>query len=488
MISLILFGCHNNTKPTIVKGHIYGKLIDSLEYTFLTNEGQYLLFRNSVPIDSTGYFNIETQVPNGISFFTILASGSQGTLVIESGQTYDVSFDFREATDFFKVQGTNEKGQNLYNKLPSPFYINLSKLINEFNSDTTSNEITQDITSRKSGEMKEFKDLADKKEISSSFYNFIKADRECYYASLTASIAKNRLFNIMRVTPINLNAFPKELKDMWSGVFAEYPPMSEKYVKTRWWLEYAENYILFNEYMKDDFSADSLMKIYKAKQIHTHNLNEARKHLSGDLLKFYSAYYLAINAFQGKNEKELIFLYEKFKKDFPNNFYSQFIAPLIDPVRVFYEKIETEKKHNITFIDNYSQLNTLKECLKFFKGTPVFIDVWATWCAPCLNEFRNKDRLNDVLVKNGYSSLYISTDKNENDSNWKELIVKYNITSGYHIRANKYLYNDLIKIYGDNNSITIPWYMIINKKGEIALKHASKPSELEKLEQELKNK
>ena len=91
-------------------------------------------------------------------------------------------------------------------------------------------------------------------------------------------------------------------------------------------------------------------------------------------------------------------MYDKFNNDFPNNSYSQFISPFIEPVRTFYEKIETDKTHNITFIDNYA-LNTLKECLDFFKDTLVFIDVWATWCALCLKEFQNKDRLKVVLEK-----------------------------------------------------------------------------------------
>ncbi len=333
-------------------------------------------------------------------------------------------------------------------------------------------------------EINDFEVLLNEARISSTFFDFIKNDRDCYYSSLIASIALSRLYELF---PNDINAFPEGLLNMWKGVFMEYPLTSEQYVKTRWWLEYAENYIRFNEFTKKDFSANSLMALYNENKIHTHNLNEARKFLSGDLLEFYSAYYLFINAFQKRNEKELITLFDKFNSDFPNNIYSPFIKPFIEPVREFYGRIENEKNQDLNILNDYLQINSLNECLEKFRGKPVFIDVWATWCSPCLAEFREREKLHNLLEKYGYDLLYISIDNDENDTKWKSLISDYNLYKGYHVRANTILSNDLTRLFDNDSSVTIPWYMIIDRKGNIMVKHAAKPSNLGTLELQLIN-
>ena len=441
LLIIAIISCQNDRNIAVIEGKIIGDKFDSLDYTIVTNEGIYLGFRNTIPVDSNGQFNIKVPVPNGISFFTMLVSPEQGTLVIERGQTYKVVFDFNKNENIFTVHGLNEEGQNYYNTLPNPPFINLSKLINEFAIDTTAGEIAVTIDARKSKEMDKLKLLLDENEISESFFNFIGADRDCYYSSLTAAIAQNRFFSLF---PDNTGFYPADLKDMWNSTYIQYPPNSKEYMSTRWWLEYVQNYLFFIDCMSEEFSAESYIKLYEENEIHTHHLSIAKTHFSNDMLKFYSAYYIWSGAFQTMNEKELIALYNEFDNKFQNNSYSPFINPLIEPVREFYRRIEHEKKQNIKFVDDYLQINTLNECLDIFKGRPLFIDVWATWCGPCLVEFREKEKLQDLL-------------------------------------------NDLIQLFGNGSSVTIPWYMIINGNGDITVKHAARPSDIEELRIQLSN-
>ena len=484
LLIIAIVSCQNDKNIAVIEGQIFGKKFDSLDYTIVTNEGIYLGFRNTIPVDSNGQFNIKVPVPNGISFFTMLISRKQGTLVIERRQIYKVVFDFNKNENIFTVHGLNEEGQNYYNTLPNPAFINLSKLIKEFKTYTTAVEIAGNINARKSKEMDKFKLLLDENEISKSFYNFIEADRDCYYSSLTVAIARSRFLNLF---PDDIDFYPTDLKDIWSSTYIQYPPNSEEYMSTRWWLEYVENYLFFVDCMNEEFSAESYIKLFEENKIHTHHLSIAKTHFSDDMLKFYSAYYIWNNAFQKMNEKELIALYNEFDNKFLNNIYSPYINPFIEPVREFYRKIENEKKQNIKFVDDYLQINTINECLDIFKGKPVFIDVWATWCSPCLVEFREKDKFQDLLKENGYELLYISIDKDGDDDKWKTLIDEYNLSYGFHIRASKNLFNDLIQLFGNGSSVTIPWYMIINSNGNITVKHAAKPSNIEELRVQLSN-
>ena len=136
------------------------------------------------------------------------------------------------------------------------------------------------------------------------------------------------------------------------------------------------------------------------------------------------------------------------------------------------------------FVDNYENINSLKDCVKSFKGKKVYIDVWATWCAPCIEEFENKERLLELLNPKGVPILYISIDEEKNDIQWKNMIKFYDL-KGYHIRANNKLSEDLRKIYNQNGLLAIPWYILIDEQGNIKRKYAKKPSQIGELKKEI---
>ena len=94
--------------------------------------------------------------------------------------------------------------------------------------------------------------------------------------------------------------------------------------------------------------------------------------------------------------------------------------------------------NRIRFIRNSSQISSISELLDSFKGKPVFIDLWTTWCSPCLNEFKFSRPLFDYLNKNGIEIIYVSFDKDSEDNTWRTKINE-NKLFGNHIRASKQL-------------------------------------------------
>jgi len=134
-------------------------------------------------------------------------------------------------------------------------------------------------------------------------------------------------------------------------------------------------------------------------------------------------------------------------------------------------KAQTEQK-TILVTDN---INTLEELVKPLNGRKIYIDIWATWCSPCLAQFAYNDALKKNLSENNVQQLYISIDNALDDEKWKNYIEKYNLT-GTHIRANGKLKEDLFKrgliIEG------IPQYILIDEKGNIMNEHAKHPSQL----------
>jgi thiol-disulfide isomerase/thioredoxin len=114
-----------------------------------------------------------------------------------------------------------------------------------------------------------------------------------------------------------------------------------------------------------------------------------------------------------------------------------------------------------------------------FRGKFVYIDVWATWCTPCLAEiphFKNLEKQfanNDNIVFVG-----ISTDHLRDIHRWKNFIANHNL--GIHgdiqLHGNVDGPTNISKLYG---IIGIPHYLLFDKNGNIVSIDAPRPSSAE---------
>ena len=98
------------------------KSLLKVEYTVPINGVCDFAFRESVQPDSLGNFQITITVAEPTFLKLLIFGKSQGTLLVESGESYDVNFDLNSKEDKFKVLGKNQKGQNAY-KLITKFGI-----------------------------------------------------------------------------------------------------------------------------------------------------------------------------------------------------------------------------------------------------------------------------------------------------------------------------------------------------------------------------
>lgn len=114
----------------------------------------------------------------------------------------------------------------------------------------------------------------------------------------------------------------------------------------------------------------------------------------------------------------------------------------------------------------------------------VVIDVWASWCGPCLNEFKFYKKMIADSDSSKVVFVFISIDENKDD--WKNKLLQIDLGK----KAKHYLINNIysIKRFRDFYKIAeIPRVMLIRKDGKIAIPSAAVPSQEGLLEREIDN-
>jgi thiol-disulfide isomerase/thioredoxin len=136
---------------------------------------------------------------------------------------------------------------------------------------------------------------------------------------------------------------------------------------------------------------------------------------------------------------------------------------------------QTNFDTKIKIVADYSSINTIPQLLGHFKNKPVFIDLWATWCVPCVEEFIHSDTLYKFLSDRNIEMLYISIDENEQDSMWRATIQSHNLY-GNHIRATKSLQEEInFLIWKIKDGYSIPHYILFDKNGILLNKDLPAP-------------
>ncbi|MEM9673233.1 MAG: TlpA disulfide reductase family protein [Bacteroidota bacterium] len=125
--------------------------------------------------------------------------------------------------------------------------------------------------------------------------------------------------------------------------------------------------------------------------------------------------------------------------------------------------------------------NSWNELTSEFKGNVVYVDIWATWCKPCIEEFVHYPEVEGLVKNQPIKLLFLSIDRSKHEKKWRKRIEKYQL-EGYHLIANRALQKDLWQhIHQQDTRVPIPRYLIIDQQGKIMDKDAPKPSEREAL-------
>jgi len=139
-----------------------------------------------------------------------------------------------------------------------------------------------------------------------------------------------------------------------------------------------------------------------------------------------------------------------------------------------YSNPSEDQEKGITFLSSGSsndQEHLLTNLIQNrYTGKIVYVDFWATWCSPCLQEFPYSKILHDKLNQPNIVFLYVCSDSEEEA--WKKVINKFNL-KGDHIILDNDQFSYVRKAYQIPG---FPTYLIFNKNGKLIDKNAPRPS------------
>ncbi len=84
-------------------------------------------------------------------------------------------------------------------------------------------------------------------------------------------------------------------------------------------------------------------------------------------------------------------------------------------------------------IDEENSINSLEDLAGHLEGKPLFIDCWATWCAPCFEEFKHNEELTQFLKSKNIDMVYINFDGNIDEGKWLQDPTLYMFISEFYV-------------------------------------------------------
>jgi thiol-disulfide isomerase/thioredoxin len=124
--------------------------------------------------------------------------------------------------------------------------------------------------------------------------------------------------------------------------------------------------------------------------------------------------------------------------------------------------------YTIHDIENIPEAKVFPSIIALFKGKPILIDVWATWCGPCRVANEELKPLKEELSDKGIVYVFIAGE-NSPLGTWKNMIADLH---GEHFRLTEKQWNYMGTTLGLN---AVPSYFFIDREGNIVERETGYP-------------
>ena len=119
--------------------------------------------------------------------------------------------------------------------------------------------------------------------------------------------------------------------------------------------------------------------------------------------------------------------------------------------------------------------NALSYLAAKYPGKVLYIDVYATWCSPCIEEMKSTPAI--YAAMKGKDVVFVNLCLSSTPGNFRKFVKEKNVTG-----ENYFFTDDASKLFMGNYKLQgYPSYLLVNKQGEIVTTDAPRPSEKKRL-------
>lgn len=355
-------------------------------------------------------------------------------------------------------EGTNAEGNNLLKEqnLLTSGTIDIGK---ELKSSSSKEKIISELENKKQILFAPIDKLYEDKKISKDFLNFFEKEFDMVFC------------HAIRGKIHHSNLTEQEKKEVLCHFYTKYNPFDSKYAGNSMRLSNMSNVArLMSEGVipKGDIYPTGLWnEDQKFKEYMPMDCQEA---------SFANGLQIRRNIMGIENDAQYYSNIELLKKSFPASIYL--------PALEMYSQ-DSHNSNNAHGVFVYNEMSGLGKLAQYpsmdlralikdyFKGTPVLVDMWATYCAPCKKEFLYNKEVHQWLDSQKIKLLYVSVDFPNNSKKWENDVSKYHL-NGYHYfitsKADKLLSDFL------GNTMTIPRYLLFDEEGNLLSNTLPRPS------------
>lgn len=436
-ISLVLVSCNNEPKEdfTILKGKITNSNLTELK---LNSDDQY--FKYNIPLNEDGSFIDTLNLKD--DRYTLFDGEHSVITYIGKGNELTVTYDFTDFENTLNVEGEGSKMTYYFiekNKISRAEYESINDL---FALDEEAFKSKIDSSSSALTAM-----IPNSPWISKSFID--KEKRSIHYAYLDKLNQYQQRHRYITKQPkfVTSEGFLDEIKEVDFNIVEDY--------------QYTVDY-------KNLIARDIGKKALALRQKDSIGFNESFfeviKSIENDSIRnmflFDNMRYMILSS--GDLDK----IYKSFRELSTNENH-------IKDITEIYNSLKKVSKGNISpkFV-NYENHSGTVTSLDDLKGSYVYIDIWATWCAPCKAEIPFLKKIEKKYHGKNIKFVSISVDKKKDHDKWKKMVTDMNLT-GIQLFADNDFKSDFIKEYSIR---AIPRFILIDPKGVIVDGKAPRPS------------
>ena len=140
-----------------------------------------------------------------------------------------------------------------------------------------------------------------------------------------------------------------------------------------------------------------------------------------------------------------------------------------------FHSAKTTKAGHASVDFNYENYEGGMTSLSDLKGKVLYIDVWATWCGPCIKEFPFLKKLIEDYKDKDIEFVSISIDSKNQYDKWRKMVAEKNI-GGLQLYDAEGLSSSFMRAFSVG---LIPRFMMLDAEGKIITARAPRPSSKE---------